>query len=73
MVAPYFGDFNDNVVRNPKVHVEVDDARHFLTTTKQKFDAITSDPFDPWVKGRPTSTPASSGKLAKRHLNPAGW
>ena len=29
----------------------IDDARHFLKTTKQKFDAITSDPFDPWVKG----------------------
>ena len=35
VVAPYFGDHNDNVVRNPKVHVEVDDARHFLTTTER--------------------------------------
>jgi spermidine synthase len=51
VVAKYFGDHNFNVVKNPKVHVEVDDARHFLNTTKEKFDAITSDPFDPWVKG----------------------
>ena len=36
---------------NPKVHVHIDDARHFLQTTNETFDAITSDPLDPWVKG----------------------
>jgi spermidine synthase len=71
-VAPYFGEYNFNVVRNPKVHVEVDDARHFLTTTKQKFDAITSDPFDPWVKGAANLYTLEFWELAKRHLNPGG-
>ena len=32
-------------------HVQIDDARHYLLTTDEKFDAITSDPLDPWVKG----------------------
>jgi spermidine synthase len=72
VVAPYFGDFNDNVVRNPKVHIEVDDARHFLTTTKQTFDAITSDPFDPWVKGAANLYTREFWEMAKRHLNPGG-
>ena len=72
VVAPLFGDYNHNVVRNPKVHVEVDDARHFLTTTKQKFDAITSDPFDPWVKGAANLYTREFWDLAKRHLNPGG-
>jgi spermidine synthase len=72
VVAPYFGDYNDNVIRNPKVHVEVDDARHFLTTTKEKFDAITSDPFDPWVKGAANLYTREFWELAKRHLNPGG-
>jgi len=72
VVAPYFGDHNYNVVRNPKVRVEVDDARHFLTTTKQKFDAITSDPFDPWVKGAANLYTREFWELAKRHLNPGG-
>jgi spermidine synthase len=72
VVAPYFGDYNYNVVRNPKVHVEVDDARHFLTTTKGKFDAITSDPFDPWVKGAANLYTREFWELAKRHLNPGG-
>jgi spermidine synthase len=68
----YFGDYNHHVVDNPKVHVEVDDARHFLTTTKQKFDAITSDPFDPWVKGAANLYTREFWGLAKRHLNPGG-
>ncbi|HJX63967.1 MAG TPA: fused MFS/spermidine synthase [Polyangia bacterium] len=72
VVAPFFGAFNDNVVDNPKVHVEVDDARHFLTTTKQRFDAITSDPFDPWVKGAANLYTREFWELAKRHLNPGG-
>jgi len=72
VVARYFGDYNFKVVDNPKVHVEVDDARHFLTTTKQKFDAITSDPFDPWVKGAANLYTREFWELAKRHLNPGG-
>jgi spermidine synthase len=72
VVAKYFADYNYNVVGNPKVQVEVDDARHFLTTTKQKFDAITSDPFDPWVKGAANLYTREFWELAKRHLNPGG-
>ncbi len=45
---------NHDVLRNPKVRVITDDARHFLQTTTEKFDAITSDPLDPWVKGAAT-------------------
>ena len=31
--------------------VVIDDGRHFIRTTDKKFDIITSDPIDPWVKG----------------------
>lgn len=72
VVSRYFGEHNYNVVDNPKVHVHIDDARHFLMTTSQKFDAITSDPFDPWVKGAATLYTREFFELAKRHLNPGG-
>jgi spermidine synthase len=72
VAAKYFGNHNQHVIDNPKVHVEVDDARHFLTTTRQKFDAITSDPFDPWVKGAANLYTREFWELAKRHLNPGG-
>lgn len=68
----YFGGPNFDVVKNPKVRVEVDDARHFLNTTQEKFDAITSDPFDPWVKGAATLYTREFWELTKRHLKPGG-
>jgi spermidine synthase len=72
VVSKFFGEHNYNVVDNPKVHVQIDDARHFLLTTNQKFDAITSDPFDPWVKGAATLYSREFFELAKKHLNPGG-
>ena len=54
VVSQYFSDYNFNVVNNPKVTVHLDDARHYLLTTKEKFDAITSDSLDPWVRGAAT-------------------
>jgi spermidine synthase len=72
VVARYFSEQNFNVVDNPKVTVAIDDGRHFLTTTKQKFDAITSDPFDPWVKGAANLYTKEFWELAKEHLNPGG-
>lgn len=72
VVAKYFGESNFNVVDNPKVRVQVDDARHFLISTKEKFDAITSDPFDPWVKGAANLYTREFFELAKAHLNPGG-
>jgi spermidine synthase len=72
VVSEFFGEHNYNVVRNPKVHVQIDDARHFLTTTDEKFDAITSDPFDPWVKGAASLYSKEFWQLAKRHLKPGG-
>jgi len=71
-VATYFGDHNYNVVTNPKVTIHIDDARHFLLTTDQTFDAITSDPLDPWVKGAATLYTVEFFELVKRRLNPGG-
>jgi spermidine synthase len=50
-VDEYFGAQNFHVIKNPKVKVHIDDARHFVQTSKEKWDALTSDPLDPWVKG----------------------
>jgi spermidine synthase len=72
-VAEYFGQHNYNVVTNTKkVKIHIDDARHFLLTTNEKFDAITSDPLDPWVKGAATLYSREFFQLVKEHLNPGG-
>jgi spermidine synthase len=72
VVSKYFSNYNFAVVDNPKTHVVLDDARHFLLTTRQKFDAITSDPLDPWVKGAAMLYTKEFFETAKAHLNPGG-
>jgi spermidine synthase len=71
-VSKYFGEHNYNVVDNPKVKIHIDDARHFLLTTDEMFDAITSDPLDPWVKGAATLYTVEFFELVKKRLNPGG-
>jgi spermidine synthase len=72
VVSTYFAEHNFDVVRNPKVSVHIDDARHFLLTTREKFDAVTSDPLDPWVKGAAMLYTREFFELVKQRLNPGG-
>src|SRR5439155_18712306 len=72
VVSQYFGPQNYNVVNDPRVEIVYDDARHFVLTTKEKFDIITSDPIHPWIKGAATLYTTEYFETAKRHLNPGG-
>jgi len=72
VVSTHFAEHNFDVVRNPKVNIHLDDARHYLLTTREKFDAITSDPLDPWVKGAATLYTREFFQVVKDHLNPGG-
>ena len=72
VVSKYFSEHNFSVVTNPKTHIHIDDARHFLMTTDEKFDAITSDPLDPWVKGAAMLYSREFFETVKRRLNPGG-
>ena len=71
-VGQHFSEHNFKVKDNPKVEVRIDDGRHFLMTTDQKFDGITSDPLDPWVKGAAALYTKEFFEAAKAHLTPGG-
>lgn len=71
-VSTFFSSHNFDVVHNPKVHLRIDDARHYLLTTDETFDAITSDPLDPWVKGAAMLYSREFFNLVRRRLNPGG-
>jgi spermidine synthase len=84
-VAPMFGKENYHVVdgierQNPRfvngkeVSVVYDDGRHYLHTLpdEAKFDIITSDPIDPWVKGSAALNTVEYYEMCKRHLKPGG-
>ena len=68
----YFARENYNVLRDPRTKVVYDDARHFILTSRDKFDIITSDPIHPWVKGTSTLYSKEYFELVKAHLNPGG-
>jgi spermidine synthase len=71
-VAPMFDKENYGVVHDPRTQVICDDGRHFIRTTREKFDIITSDPIDPWVKGCAALNTEEYYQMCKEHLNPGG-
>ena len=49
--APLLESLNHGVLRDPRVHVVLDDARNFLLTTRESYDLIISEPSNPWIAG----------------------
>ena len=72
VVSQYFRTENHDVLNDPRVEVVYDDARHYILTTDEKFDVITSDPIHPWVKGAATLYTKEYFELVKSRLNPGG-
>ena len=68
----YFAVENNRVLDDTRTTIIYDDARHFLTTTDEKFDVITSDPINSWIRGAAALYTKEHFKVCKRHLNPGG-
>lgn len=71
-VGPLFKRENLDVLNDPRVLIVYDDARHYVLTSREHFDIITSDPIHPWVKGSATLYTREYYELVKRRLNPGG-
>ena len=69
----YFGTENHHVLTDPRTQIHFDDARHFVLTSKDKYDIITSDPIHPFVKGMASLYTTEYFEMCKRHLNPGGF
>jgi spermidine synthase len=70
--ARHFARENHGVIHDRRTEVVQDDARHYVLTTPERFDIITSDPIHPWVKGAATLYSKEYFEMVKRHLNPGG-
>ena len=70
--ALFFGEENYNVVDDPRTELVYDDARHYIITTQEKFDIITSDPMHPWVRGAASLYSIEYFQHCREHLNPGG-
>ena len=67
-----FAHENYSVLTNPKVELVFDDARHFLATTRERFDIITSDPIHPWVRGNSMLFSREYYAIVNSKLKPGG-
>lgn len=72
VAGKYFVQENHRVMNDPRVEVHIDDARHFMLTSDEKFDIITSDPIHPWVKGAASLYSLEYFELCKQRLQPGG-
>jgi spermidine synthase len=72
VVSRYFASANHGVAESGKASFVYDDARHYVLTTREKFDVITSDPIHPWVRGAATLYTQEYFEHVKAHLNPGG-
>jgi spermidine synthase len=72
VASEHFAVANYRVLEDPRVEIIYDDARHFIATTREKFDVITSDPIHPWMDGAAALFSVEYYELAKQRLNPGG-
>ena len=68
----YFYAQDYDVLHNPRATIVYDDARHYVLTTKDKFDIIASDPLDVFVKGTAGLYSKEYFQAVRDHLNPGG-
>lgn len=69
----YFETENYAVLEDPRTELVIDDGRHYLTTTTETFDLITTDPFNPWAKGAAALATREFLELCAEHLNSGGF
>src|SRR5262249_25433282 len=71
-IGPLFEAQNLGVATDPITQIVYDDARHFVATTPEKFDIITSDSIHPWVKGAASLYTQEYFEHLRARLDPGG-
>ena len=67
-----FSPRNDNVYRDPRSRIHIEDAKTFFSTHNRRYDIIVSEPSNPWVSGVASLFTEEFYRHAKRHLNEGG-
>lgn len=70
--AKLYGDRVARAYEDPRSHIQIDDARTFFSTGARKYDAIVSEPSNPWVSGVAGLFTQEFYAFLKRHLNDGG-
>lgn len=51
IAARQFATWNNRVLDDPRTALTIGDGRHYVATTRDRFDLVTSDPVHPWTRG----------------------
>ena len=70
--ASWFREVNRGITDHPSSRVVLDDARSYLRSTRDRFDAIVADLFVPWRAGTGSLYSAEHFRAAREHLNEGG-
>jgi len=70
--AQFFNHVNHQPQANPRVHLQINDARNYFLATDRRFDLIISEPSNPWQSGVCQLFTREFFQLCKNRLNPGG-
>lgn len=70
--ARLYGERVERAYSDPRSHVRVEDARTFFSTGARRYDAIISEPSNPWVSGVASLFTKEFYAFLKRHLDDDG-
>ncbi len=66
--ARLFEKDNHDALRDPRLHLHVDDAKTFLLLATEPYDLIVSEPSNPWVSGVSGLFSRDFFEVAKKHM-----
>jgi spermidine synthase len=70
--SKFFHRLNHYPEKNPLVHLEVNDGRNYMLATDKKFDAILSEPSNPWQAGVCNLFTKEYFQVCRQRLNSGG-
>lgn len=68
----HFADDNHRALGDPRLQVYIDDARHHVFVSAEKYDVIAADAFDVWVTGSSNLWTKQTFELYRRRLRDNG-
>jgi len=70
--AEHFSAANRDALRDPRLHLTLDDGKTFLAAAPRRYDVIISEPTNPWISGVGNLFSEESFRAAAAALNPGG-
>lgn len=71
-MAEFAGPLNQRVLQNPRVHLNIEDAREYLPTTRARYDLIVSEPSNPYRAGVASLYTQEYYEAVRARLEPGG-